>query len=344
MIQKIKSSLFSSVFLLIFLMCTAKVFAQEVKQSTTITYTIKKGDTLWGLSKKFFDTPWYWPGLWSENQKISNPHWIYPGQQITLYNRTEIEKLLKTKPLKTKAQAVIEIKKTEKQPEIKPSFVFRKINKLPFISKKIITPAGIIKRGVNTLDMYSTTDEIYIIIKDNNKKYLIGKKLAVYKKPVKVKNPVTGKKIGYQYDLAAIVEPVKKEGKLIRAVITDTYLPVNDGDLITKFNEISPDIFIKPSPKNLRGRIIKEKQDSEFMGEKSIAFINAGKDHGVKRGQIYTIIEEQKIKVGKKVNSSELIPFGSFVVLDPKETTSSVLIIEAEKQVEKGAEFISPAL
>lgn len=340
---KVKSFLFSSVFLLIFLMCTAQGLAQEVKQSTTVTYTIKKGDTLWGLSKKFFDTPWYWPGLWSENQKISNPHWIYPGQQITLYNRTEIEKLLKTKPVTNKTQAVIEIKKTEKKTAPEPSFVFRKINKLPFISKKIITPAGIIKRGVNTLDMYSTTDEVYIIIKDNNK-YLIGKKLAVYKKPFKVKNPVTGKKIGYQYDLAAIVEPVKKEGKLIRAVITDTYLPVNDGDLITKFNEISPDIFLKPSPKNIRGRIIKERQDSEFMGEKSIAFINAGKAHGVERGQIYTIIEEQKIKVGKKINSSELIPFGSFVVLDPKETTSSVLIIEAEKQVEKGAEFISPAM
>ncbi len=48
-------------------------------------YTIKKGDTLWDLSRKFYDSEWRWPALWGQNKKLTNPHLIYPGQRIRLY-------------------------------------------------------------------------------------------------------------------------------------------------------------------------------------------------------------------------------------------------------------------
>src|SRR5512137_992705 len=47
-------------------------------------YVIQRGDTLWDLSGKFLDSPWYWPKLWSYNPQIENPHWIYPGNQLRL--------------------------------------------------------------------------------------------------------------------------------------------------------------------------------------------------------------------------------------------------------------------
>ena len=47
-------------------------------------YTIQKGDTLWDLSQKFLNSPWYWPKIWSQNPSIENPHWIYPGNKLKL--------------------------------------------------------------------------------------------------------------------------------------------------------------------------------------------------------------------------------------------------------------------
>jgi nucleoid-associated protein YgaU len=47
-------------------------------------YTIVKGDTLWDLSQKFLNNPWYWPKIWSLNPSIENPHWIYPGNKLKL--------------------------------------------------------------------------------------------------------------------------------------------------------------------------------------------------------------------------------------------------------------------
>lgn len=51
-------------------------------------YTVKPGDTLWGLSALFLTRPWRWPELWGMNlAEIRNPHLIYPGQLLLLERR-----------------------------------------------------------------------------------------------------------------------------------------------------------------------------------------------------------------------------------------------------------------
>ncbi|WP_417349366.1 LysM peptidoglycan-binding domain-containing protein [Ferrimonas sp.] len=51
-------------------------------------YTVKQGDTLWGISGLYLDDPWLWPRLWRVNPAIANPHLIYPGDRllVTLEN------------------------------------------------------------------------------------------------------------------------------------------------------------------------------------------------------------------------------------------------------------------
>src|SRR4029079_15071594 len=44
-------------------------------------HTVKRGDTLWDLSGHYYGNTWGWPKVWSYNPQISNPHWIYPGDQ-----------------------------------------------------------------------------------------------------------------------------------------------------------------------------------------------------------------------------------------------------------------------
>ncbi|MCG8685379.1 MAG: LysM peptidoglycan-binding domain-containing protein, partial [Desulfobacterales bacterium] len=84
--------------LLFFLLTVSSAWAQDAPQQfnteedTGFYYTIQKGDTLWDLSQKFYNSQWDWPGLWEMNKDIKNPHWIYPGNTIRVFLKPEFRK------------------------------------------------------------------------------------------------------------------------------------------------------------------------------------------------------------------------------------------------------------
>ena len=57
----------------------------ELAPNAPDSHTVKRGDTLWAISKIFLKSPWRWPELWGMNmEEIKNPHRIYPGQVLYL--------------------------------------------------------------------------------------------------------------------------------------------------------------------------------------------------------------------------------------------------------------------
>ena len=62
------------------------VAAQEAANAApqTRVYIIQRGDTLWDLAASKLNSPWYWPRIWQLNPSITNPHRIFPGQQVAM--------------------------------------------------------------------------------------------------------------------------------------------------------------------------------------------------------------------------------------------------------------------
>lgn len=63
---------------------TAQADKLTLKEGHPTTYTVQKGDTLWGISSQFLNSPWLWPRLWETNTQIRDPHLIYPGDRLAL--------------------------------------------------------------------------------------------------------------------------------------------------------------------------------------------------------------------------------------------------------------------
>jgi nucleoid-associated protein YgaU len=87
MVQQLRKSITALAFFAI----SAAAGAQAPSAPLTIKpdapdrYVVVPGDTLWGISQKFTDSPWRWPELWGFNKdQIRNPHLIYPGNVIVL--------------------------------------------------------------------------------------------------------------------------------------------------------------------------------------------------------------------------------------------------------------------
>lgn len=57
----------------------------ELTDNPPKRYVVVKGDTLWGISKRYLKSPWRWPDLWGMNkEEVRNPHLIYPGNVLIL--------------------------------------------------------------------------------------------------------------------------------------------------------------------------------------------------------------------------------------------------------------------
>ena len=83
-----KSSIATCLFVGVLLVAASAVRAASpcvTLASAPETHTVQAGDTLWDIAARFLRDPWCWRAVWSDNREhISNPHWIFPGQRLTL--------------------------------------------------------------------------------------------------------------------------------------------------------------------------------------------------------------------------------------------------------------------
>src|SRR6266581_2707995 len=87
MVQQLRKSITA----LVFFLAATLAWGQPNQGPLTIKpdapdrYIVVPGDTLWGISQRYTDSPWRWPELWSMNrEQIRKPHLIYPGYVIIL--------------------------------------------------------------------------------------------------------------------------------------------------------------------------------------------------------------------------------------------------------------------
>lgn len=337
--------------LLISTLSTAAGQIDVVESEAGFYYTIQKGDTLWDLSQHFNNSPWLWPELWEENDQISNPHWIFPGERIRLYKKSGSQAITKTEPTQTGAVLPVPVAETTTSPAGKtstaPFFVYSSIDSVGFIRKPPVSSLGTIFEVQGRKLLISQGDMVYIRPADQSAQgeLIPGSRHTVfkYKKPTDERQST--ETIGTQHYILGIVEVTKKETDMVIAKVLKSFRTIRVGDRLMPFSPRHSNIELKPSTPGISGQIITSEEHSKLIGDYSLAFIDKGRADDIHVGQQYSIYNAQKTVLENDEISSKSLPpvdFGSFIVLHTEQTTSTVIITITAKSIAPGERFRTP--
>ncbi len=353
--RRMKSTVLFSVFLLLPMLFFTPLMAADkvnvVESETGFYYTIQKGDTLWDLSNHFNDSPWLWPELWEGNDQISNPHWIFPGERIRLYRKSGSQVTTQTDAIQPVATIppveVAPVKPAEGKKAAVPFFMYKSIDGVGFIRKPPVSPSGTIFEVQGSKVMISEGDVVYIRPAENTAEGVLipGSRHTVFRLMKPTDDRDSDKIIGTQHYILGIVEVTKKEADMILAKVLKSFRDIRVDDMLMPFNQRPSKIELKPSTPGIDGKIITSEDHTRLTGEFVLAFIDKGRADNIEIGQQYNIYDQQKTVLENNEISSKSLPpvdFGTFLVLHTEETTSTVIITNATKNISAGERFRTP--
>ncbi len=330
---------------------TAGVSAEEpskIELESGVYYTVKKGDTLWDISNRYFNTHWIWPQIWCENQQIMNPHRIFPGDRLRLYHQ-----LLDAHPSpETPEQIVIPslihqpvivgAGSKPAQPVIEPSyFVYSSIHRIGFIKEQLVEASGriaLFKGDKNVQKTILGQDESIYVTPSENTILKVGDVYAVYRPPVPVKDTESKKPVGVQYYKTGLIKIVESREGFAVAKIEKAFRSVMVNDILLPYEQRSSKIQLVPGIDDIDGKIFMSEENSRIFGNDDVAFINKGTDDGIQIGQTYAIYEEYSIEA-----MIDKVDFGSLLVLHTEATTATVLVTRSDRNIQTYGKFRSPS-
>ena len=305
---------------------------------TGFYYTVQKGDTLWDLSQKFYSSEWDWPGLWELNDQIRNPHLIYPGERLKVFfkgglsleNRPIYVEPVKKEPVVKPVEITVE--KIEKiavpEPEIKLTFFYPYIDRVGFIKRNAVSPAGKILRSKKNADLISENDIVYIEAAKTDS-LIPGKQYQVYET-----TEIPHK--GIRHSIKGIVQIKEYKNEYFTAKIIETYIDINPGDPIMNFIEKDKEFEVKKNNDLINAKLICNDEDNSIYGDSQIAYMDIGENDNIEIGQIYTIykdLDQKKALFSKKAIAFEPIEIGKLIVLHTEDISSTVLIFIANQEI-----------
>ena len=179
-----------------------------------IIYTVKEGDTLWDISRRFIKDPFYWPNLWAHNPAISNPHLIYPGQKLRITDgRIEIL------PTDEEAFATETKPRTEGMPEI-VDLVGTYGGPRGFISMAELETAGTLLDTVDNRILIGADDKIFLDMQDLGS-VKSGDIYQLLETGEKILHPANRALIGYRVTDLGTAEITEVTPSVAVAVVTD---------------------------------------------------------------------------------------------------------------------------
>ncbi len=290
-------------------------------------YTIKKGDTLWGLSKRFMNDPYYWPNMWARNPKVTNPHLIFPGQKVRILNgRLEIIPAYPSAEQSASSLAIDELPEAETVVKIKSAG-----SSAGFILDGE-QPLGILVDSTDNRVLLTKDDQVFLKMNDPTD-VVVGDTYGLYQAGQEVHHPVSKEVIGTMMSNLGFLQVTGSTGQTVSAKIGEIYREVERGAELFEYIPPFKEITLLRGSSDAQGMIIAGRDAKIAQALTDIVFVDLGSNDGVQTGNLLYIsrprlASEEMIKIAGEIELPDQV-LGAAVVVDANARTSSALIIKS---------------
>jgi nucleoid-associated protein YgaU len=336
------------------------------------TYTVRPGDTLWDLSGRFLNNPWYWPKVWSYNPEITNAHWIYPGNVVRFFPATEeaparVEPVPAGEVAAAPAEEPVAPRELEdlsraergKAPDYgdedavavvgphKVGYVAPRgvqARRDTFVTVRELERSGEVTAAFEDKAILTIHDRLYARLAEPAK---VGQVLTLFRTVRPVQHPRTGNRIGYQTRLLGSARVVAQDEKATTLVVTRAVDTIERGDRISPAaDRLVKMVARRPNQRQLSGLIVASEIEAAWMSaDNHLVFVDKGRTDGVEEGNVFTVTRAGD-PYGHVLSAKTLAPpedarlptedIGELLVLDAKENFSTALVLRSLRELFAG--------
>jgi hypothetical protein len=340
---------------------TAGVPLSELAPNAPDTYTVKRRDTLWDISKIFLKSPWRWPELWGMNlDQIRNPHLIYPGQVLYLDKTGGRARLRMGQPGgdgTLKLSPRVRGQGSDTGPIA--SIPFHLIE--PFLNEAVIFQAN----ELETAPRIVAAPEGRVLMGRGDLAYVRGdlsspqREYRVFREAKPLLDPATNELLGYEANYVGTAEYTRPgetrsaadgKGEIVPAtfLLTNLKQEAGVGDRLAavpapQFSNYSPHAPQGP----MAGQIVSVYGDGLNAGQNQIVSLNKGTRDGMERGHVLALWRAGKDAIDKTDPQRPTLRLpderhGTLFVFRVFDRMSYALIMQVQEPVRRGDRFTEP--
>jgi len=355
------------------------VALSELAPNAPESYTIKRGDTLWAISRMFLKSPWRWPELWGMNlDEIRNPHLIFPGQNLFLDTSSGRAILSTRRPgggIET-VKVSPRIRSESLNSSAVPPISLQAIE--AFLTESLIVDDAMLARAPRIV----ATPENRVLLSRGDRAYARGayssgergspltltdgqpNGFRVFRNAVPLKDPTTGEVLGFeaQYlgkavlersESAGAVAPIDGSGPAELVPATIDIIAAKEemrvGDRLLPEPERDLSNYVPRAPSSTQaGQVVSIHGNAvTFAAQNQVVIINRGKNDGMERGHVLAILRDTNTLADRTDAARPMLRLpgernGLMMVFQTFDRLSYALVLEIQDGVKVGDTFINP--
>jgi len=260
-------------------------------------HTVSLADTLWDISELYLATPWVWPSVWLDNQRIENPHLIFPGDRIWIsayemrrVTEDEAASLLANTPEATQPVAAQDPVSGEVASEMSRTVVPDEGRVLRVSSRET---SGLVTRNelessasivatVPDRQLLAQQDEVYVGLGEGESE--VGQAFNIVRREDEVRDPDSGELLGYHVAILGWLEIESVFPETSLATIRMSTGEIELEDRLIPRRPLPPRIPLQSSPGDVEGKISFFPHERVLMGFNDFVYLNRGSLDGLEVG------------------------------------------------------------